>query len=84
MITPNAAANLVDDCYETCSERLPSKLEDIIKQIQLDAMKEGARRAINIVNNHKCDDYYHDYCGCQAAGIAAANAAQEQWKEKDL
>lgn len=52
MMSTNEAANLVDACYDTCDEHLPPKLEQVVKQIQLDAMREGMRRAAAIIKDH--------------------------------
>ena len=41
MMTPNAAANLIDTLYGSCEPLLPATLEATIKQIQLDAFKAG-------------------------------------------
>lgn len=56
---------------------------DNIRQIQLDAMKEGARRAAEMARNACAPPATKDYL----AGNTAANAilsTAEQWTTKDL
>lgn len=50
--------------------------ENWIKQIQLDAMKEGARRTANVISNLR-----KDLCGACAEAILQTS---EQWTTKDL
>lgn len=64
-------------------------IKTIVQQIQLDAMKEGMRRAAELADNWKrtytlgdcCDNAQHDACcGVRDAILSAA----EQLTEKDL
>lgn len=76
-MTVNEAANLVDSCYNTCEPNLPPELESKIKQIQLDAMREGMRRAADIVKTHEPERTEVGY-------RKAILTASEQLTEKDL
>lgn len=62
--------------------------EDEIKQIQLDAMKEGMRRAAEIVMPPMREEHEYEQCKeydqmCKSIGQAILTAA-EQLTEKDL
>jgi len=48
MMTPNEAANLVDECYNTCNANLPPVLEDQVRRIQLDAYRAGGIAAAKV------------------------------------